>query len=92
MELKVVKEDEKGMTIEIKGETIGFVHLIKDQLWKDNNVKEAAAIKEHPYLSEPKVFVNVSKGSAKAALEKASEGVLKEVQEFEGKFKTALKK
>jgi DNA-directed RNA polymerase subunit L len=92
MELKVVKKDEKGTVFEIKGETIGFAHLLKDELWKDSNVKEAAAIKEHPYLSEPKVFVNVSRGSPETTLEKASEGVLKEVQEFGDKFKTAVKK
>lgn len=92
MELKIVKEDEKRLIVELTGESIGFAHMLKDELWKDTNVKEAAAIKEHPYLSEPKVLVVVSRGSPKTALEKVSENVLNEAKEFGDKFKTASKK
>lgn len=91
MELNVTKEDEKKLIIETKGETIAFSHMLKDELWKDNNVKEAAAIKEHPYLSEAKIFVAVSRGSHKSALEKASDSISKQAKEFKDKFKSASK-
>ncbi len=92
MELKTVKEDEKKLIVELKGETIGFAHMLKDELWKDANVKEAAAIKEHPYLSEPKILVAVSRGSHKTALEKVSDRIADQVKEFGEKFKDSLKK
>lgn len=91
MDLSVVKEDDKKLVLEMKGETVAFAHLLKDELWKDSSVKEAAAIQEHPYLSQPKVFVMVSRGSPKTALEKASDSILKQAKEFRDKFKAASK-
>lgn len=87
MELNVVKQDEKRLVIETKGESISFVHMIKDELWKDSSVKEAAAIKEHPYLAQPKILVAVSRGTPKTALEKASDSIAKQAKEFKDKFK-----
>lgn len=92
MELKTVKEDEKKLIIELKGETVAFAHLLKDELWKDGSTKEAAAIKEHPYLSEPKILVATSRGSPKSALEKTSERIIEQTKELREKFKDALKK
>ncbi len=92
MELKTVKEDDKKLIVELGGETIGFAHMLKDELWKDASIKEAAAIKEHPYLSEPKILAAVSRGSPKTALEKVSENISKQAKDFGDKFKDALKK
>jgi DNA-directed RNA polymerase subunit L len=92
MQLKVVKEDDSKLILEIKGETVGFTNLLKDELWKDKAVSEAANIKEHPYLAEPKVFVKVNKGSPRAALEKATVRIEDQAKEFGEEFKRALKK
>ena len=92
MQLGVVKEDESTLILELKGETIGFANLLRDELWKDKAVSEAAHIKEHPYLSEPKVFVKVNKGSPREALEKAAVRIEDRAKEFEEEFKRALKK
>jgi DNA-directed RNA polymerase subunit L len=91
MQLKVIKEDESKLILEVNGETIGFVNLLEDELWKDKAVSEAACIKEHPYLAEPKIFVKVRKGSPVAALEKAAERIEDQAKEFREKFKRALK-
>ena len=91
IELKIVKEEEKKLIVELQGETVAFAHLLKDELWKDSSVKEAAAIQEHPYLAQPKIFVMTSKGSPKAALEKASDSIAKQAKEFGEKFKAASK-
>jgi DNA-directed RNA polymerase subunit L len=92
MQLRVVKEDDSKLILEVKGETVGFVNLLRDELWKDKNVSEAAYIKEHPYLSEPKVFVKVNKGSPRTALEKAAVRIEDQAKEFKEEFKRALKK
>jgi DNA-directed RNA polymerase subunit L len=92
MELNIIKEDEKKLILEVKGETIGFVNLLRDELWKDKSVSEAAHIKEHPYLAEPKVFVKVNKGSPRTALEKAAARIRDQAKEFGEEFKKALKK
>lgn len=92
MELKKIEGSEKRLLIEFDGETVAFANMIKDKLWDDPSVKEAATIKEHPYLSKPKILVETSRGSPQTALEKATEKLLDETKEFREKFKDALKK
>jgi DNA-directed RNA polymerase subunit L len=92
MKLRVVKEDEKTLILEIGEESVGFANLLREELWKDKNVKEAAQIKEHPYLSEPKVFVRVSRGNPRTALEKAARRIENQAKEFKEEFEKALKK
>lgn len=92
MELKKIEDNEKRLIVEFDGETIAFVNMIKDKLWEDPAVKEAAAIMEHPYLSKPKILVETSRSSPEVALGKATEKLLDETEEFKGKFKDALKK
>lgn len=92
MELKKIEENEKRLIVEFDGETIAFANMIKDKLWEDSSVKEAATIMEHPYLSEPKIQVETSRGLPRAALEKAAEKLIEETKEFEDKFRDALKK
>lgn len=92
MELRKVEDTGKRLIVEFDGETIAFANMIKDKLWDDSSVKEAATIKEHPYLSKPKILVEVSRGSPQTALEKASEKLADEAKEFRDEFKDALKK
>lgn len=92
MQLKVVKEDDSKLILEVKDETIGFVNLLRDELWKDKAVSEATYIKEHPYLAEPKVFVKVNRGSPRTALEKAAVRIEDQAKEFREEFKRSLKK
>lgn len=92
MELKKVKEDEKTLLVEAKGESFTLTNTIREYLWEDKSVAEAAQVKEHPYLSEPKIFLKTSKGSPLSALEKASDKVIEISKDFKQKFKEALKK
>jgi DNA-directed RNA polymerase subunit L len=92
MELRVVKKDENSILLEIGGETFTLTNVLREELWEDKNVSEAAQVREHPYLAEPKVWVKVSKGSPIEALEKASNRVIEQVEEFKEKFKQAMKK
>ncbi len=92
MELKKIEDNDKRLIVEFEGETVAFANMIKDKLWEDSSVKEAATIKEHPYLSKPKILVEVSRGSPQTALEKTTDKLLEEAKEFHDKFKDALKK
>ena len=92
MQLKVVKEDDKTLLLETQGETVTLTNALREELWEDKAVTEAAQIKEHPYLAEPKIFVKVSRGSPRTALEKAAERIADKAREFREEFKKALKK
>lgn len=89
MELRVIKEDGKTLFLEVAGETHTLTNTIREELWNDKNVSEAAEIKEHPYLAQPKIFVKVEKGSPKEALKKAAERIAEKAREFGEKFEKA---
>jgi len=92
MELKVAKEEKDSILIEIVGETISFANLVRQESWNDKSTSEAAHIKEHPYLSQPKVFIRSSRGSARPILEKTAERITDHAKEFKEEFKKGLKK
>ena len=89
---KILEKGKDFIKIEVKGESISFINLIKEELWNDENVSEAAWIKEHPYMAEPKLFVKM-KGKAKpeVAIERAIKRISVKLKELEGEFKRALK-
>ena len=92
MQLRIDKEKENEILLEIKGETVSFANLIRSELWNDKSVAEAAYMKEHPYLAEPKIFVKVDKGSPITALDKAATRIADQAIEFREEFKRSLKK
>ena len=92
MELKKIEDNGKRLIVEFDEESIAFANMVKDKLWEDASVKEAAAIREHPYLSKPKILVETSRGSPQTALEKTTEKLIDEAKEFGEKFKDTLKK
>jgi DNA-directed RNA polymerase subunit L len=92
MELKKIKEDDRTLLLEVGKETFTVTNALREELWNDKSVVEAAQIREHPYLSQPKVFVKTDKGSPAVALEKAAERISSQAKEFREEFKKALKK
>ncbi len=92
MELKVIKKDDKSLLLEVAGESVALTNALREELWEDKSVSEAAQIKEHPYLSQPKIFVKNYKGEPTTALEKSAERIESFAKEFQNEFKKALKK
>jgi len=91
MELKKIKDD-SVLEIEVKGERVGFVNLIKEELWEDKQVDEATYIKEHPYMAEPKIYVKMKgKADPKIALKKAQKRLIVKLKDLKGEFERALK-
>ena len=92
MELNKIKEDSNTIEIELKGESVGFANLIKEELWNDKNVDEAAYIKEHPYMAEPKIYVKMKgKSNPRIALQRAVKRLQVKLKDLEREFKRALK-
>lgn len=92
MKLEVLKQDDKTLVLGVQDETVTVTNVLRGELWEDRNVREAAQIKEHPYLAEPKVFVRTSRGKPQTALNKAADRIIKQTEEFVAEFKKALKK
>jgi len=92
MELKKVKGDGKTALVEVAGETFSVTNAIREELWEDSSVSEAAQVREHPYLAQPKVFVKMSKGTPNVALGKAADRIITNIKDFRESFKKALNK
>lgn len=91
MEVNVLKEDKNMLLVEVKGDTIGFANLIREELWNDKAVEEAACIKEHPYMSEPKIFVKTKEGKPQKALQESIKRIQSNLKEFKKELESTLK-
>jgi DNA-directed RNA polymerase subunit L len=93
METTVVKEEKDSILLELKGETRSFANLIREELWNDSNVLEAAAIKSHPYKSEPRIFVKMrGRSDPKKALKEAVKRLNLKLKTLDAEMSRALKK
>jgi len=92
MKLKTIKRDTNLLEIGFEEESLGFVNLVKEELWENENIDEAVCIKEHPYMAEPKLYVKMKgKNTPETALERAVKRIQVKVKEMEGEFERALK-
>jgi DNA-directed RNA polymerase subunit L len=91
MELKKLKDADNSILVEVQGETQTVTNALREELWEDKSVTEAAQIKEHPYLAQPKILVKTDKGSPSAALVKASDRIVDKIKSLEEEFKKAMK-
>jgi len=91
MELNVLKKGSNLLEIELRGESIGFTNLIKEELWNDKSVDESAYIKEHPYMSEPKLYLKTKRKDPKIVLEDTLKRIEVQLKDLGKEFKTALK-
>lgn len=92
MEVRVIKQEKDSLLLEIKGDTIGFANLVSEQLWENKEVDEAAAIKEHPYMAEPKIFVKTKGANPKSVLLDTAKSIENLVKELEKEFLMNTKK
>jgi DNA-directed RNA polymerase subunit L len=92
MELNVTKKDDNSRIIEFKGGSFSFVNMIEEELWNNKDIDEAACIKEHPYMSEPKLYIKMKgKQSPEVQLKKAISGIQTQIKELKEEFSKALK-
>lgn len=88
MNLKVLEDEKEKLKIEVAGETPTITQLISTQIWKEGG--EAAAIKEHPFMEEPKILVLGS--NPRKILEKALTALEEQCDELKEELQRALKK
>ena len=58
MQVSVIEQEKGKLKIELKNASKSFAHFIAEEVWQKGG--EAAALKEHPFLVEPKLLVKGS--------------------------------
>lgn len=86
MELKVVAEKEKELTVGVIGIDDTLLHPLLTELLKNEKVSEAKYLKGHPELDVPTMYVKVTSGDPKSALKKAAENLNKEFSDMRSKI------
>ncbi len=88
MNLKVLEDEKDKLRLEIQGETPTLTQLVATQIWKEGG--ESAAIKEHPFMEEPKIIVLGS--NPRKLLEKSLTALEEQCDELKAEFHKALKR
>ncbi len=89
MKLNVLENSDKKVNIELAGESETLVNLLRKKLW-EAGADQAAFMREHPYLSMPKIIV-YGKNPMKL-LDNAAQKIIDQAEEFQIEFKRALSK
>jgi DNA-directed RNA polymerase subunit L len=90
MELKVLEQSRKRMIFELVGTDHTFCNALKEELNKDDNVKNATYTIPHPLIRIPK-FIVETKGEKEPAdvLKSAAKRITKINDDFIAQFKKA---
>ena len=78
MEMNLISKDKTSMKMEIVGLDETTLHLLIEELLKDDSVLVANYSMGHPQLDKPTIYIKVKSGKPQAALKKASKGIAKE--------------
>lgn len=82
MDLKPVNVTEHELEVELIGENETILNPIKVRLLADDDVEMAEYIFEHPFLSNPSVYIRTKKGDPLSALKRALKGLQKDYKDF----------
>jgi DNA-directed RNA polymerase subunit L len=88
MNIKVLEDSKEKLFLEFEDETETITNLLATQVWKEGG--EAAAIREHPFIENPKLVVMGN--NSRKLLEKSSTALEEQCEEFKEEFKRALDK
>ncbi len=91
MELKVLEEKEKELTVSVVGVDDTLMHPLLAELLKNEKVVEAKYLKGHPELDVPSIYIKVASGDPRTALKKAAESINKEFSDLKSKIEKKMR-
>lgn len=87
MNIEILEESKNKITFKVEGEDHTILNLLKEELWKDDNVKLAAYKVEHPLIGVPDMTVEVKAGNdVKKVIEDAVKRLVKKLDEAKKQF------
>ncbi len=82
MKIKVLKDRAKEMEIEVESESENLLNPLKEKLLEMDEVVYAEYYKEHPLLSNPKIYVKTKKERPREVIKRALRELYEEVKSF----------
>ncbi len=91
MNIQIIEEAKNKIVFEIPGENHTLLNIIREELWNDEHVKNAAYRIKHPLTKVPRMVVETDgKEDPKKALQEAAKRVLKMNKKFSDAFEKAI--
>ncbi len=91
MDVKTIGKSDNMVRLELDAD-VGFVNLLRMQLWKRENVNFSAYRRDHPYVGKPQLIVKVSKGSPSKAIKDACKEIGEMAEGLQKAFEREFKK
>ena len=93
MELKILDQSKNKVTLEVIGWDIGYINLVRKELWNDEKLKIAGYQKEHPQKENTKFIIETStQKKAIEAIHEAVKRVKKDINKIKKEVDNSLKK
>lgn len=89
MEFVVVDKGKDNITYEVKNNDNTILRPLVEEIEKDGMVKTVSYYFEHPYLSNPKIHIEVAQGKPQAALKRSLRRIEKVFETLSDKYKKA---
>ena len=86
MEINILKEDKNKVELEVINEDHTLCNIIRNELWKQDNVDVSAYNIKHPLISSPVIIVETSKGDPRKTLLKTVEDLKRQVKDIKENF------
>ena len=86
MEVDITENTGDRLSLDVYGSDVTMAELLRKKLMDDPAVKLASYSVPHPLLDGIHVEIEMSKGNADAALEKAVTDIEKDIETFKKKF------
>ncbi|MGB9703579.1 MAG: RpoL/Rpb11 RNA polymerase subunit family protein [Candidatus Micrarchaeia archaeon] len=83
MKPKVVLDEKDKLVVLFENEEPSFLNLVKSELLKQDEVKYASVVKEHPEINNVTFTIVTTNANPKKCLEKALDEIEKEIKEIE---------
>ncbi len=93
MELKILDQSKNKVTLEVIAWDIGYINLVRKELWNDEKLKIAGYHKEHPQKENTKFIVETNtQKKAIEAIHEAVKRVKKDINKIKKEVDNSLKK
>lgn len=87
MEFKVMDKGKDFIIYEVINSDNTILRPLMEELLNDEMVKSARYYMEHPYLSNPRIYIEVKQGKPQAALKRTLRRMGKVIEALEDEFK-----
>ena len=87
MEVKIVEESKNRLVFDILGDTNTLTGALKNELWKNENVKATGYNIEHPLINIPRFVVETTGEDPRKVIKNAIKNLQKEIKKLQEQTK-----